>query len=242
MKVLAINSSPHAENGCTAKMLQYILAGMQEAGATTEVVNLGKLKINPCLGCFNCWFKTPGKCVINDDVAEILQKYLDADFIIFASPLYFYNVSGLMKNYLDRNLPLAMPFMEKGKSELTSHQSRFEIKNKNILLVSPCGFPEFEHFAPLVSYIKFLANKFAPTWQYVGEILRPSAGIILNSEFLDKYADYYANLTLAGKQLILDGKISHELNDKLHQLLISPEEHIKIANAYFAKQLEKITK
>lgn len=243
MKVIAINSSPNAQHGCTAKMLEHILAGMQAAGATTETFHLGKLKINPCLGCLNCWTKTPGKCVHNDDMENILQKYLTADFVILATPLYVFNVSGMMKNYLDRNIPLAMPFMESSKSKVTGHPSRYQTTKKKILLVSPCGFPEFEHFAPLVSYIKFLANKTEFEWEYVGEILRPAAGMIFNHpKFQDKFVTYCADLNVAGKQLITDGKIAPELNTKLQQLLIQPEEFRKLANEYFAGVINKIAK
>jgi putative NADPH-quinone reductase len=244
MKVLAINSSPNAENGCTAKMLSPLLEGMQAAGATTETINLGKLKINHCIACFNCWFKTPGKCIHKDDMAPLIQKYVEADFVIFATPLYVYNVSGMMKVFLDRIIPMALPFFETDESNpsISSHPSRYDnFKSKKVLLVSPCGFPEFDHFKSLVDYIKFLTTRIGgEKAEYVGEILRPAAGMMLNEEAQPIIKPYLDNLKTAGKQLITAGKIDQALHAKLHELFISPEEYRKIVNKYFSEELAKI--
>lgn len=135
--------SPRGESGCTAKMLKYILGGMEQGGAETEIACLNKLKIHHCIRCFNCWIKTPGKCAYNDDMVALLQKYIEADFIILATPLYVYNVSGLMKNFIDRIIPLGLPLIEESKSRpgVTVHPMRYPAsKPKKLLLVSSCGF------------------------------------------------------------------------------------------------------
>ena len=61
MRVLAFNCSPKMDKGNTAMILTPFLDGMREAGATIEIFYTRKLKIRPCSGEFNCWFKTPGK-------------------------------------------------------------------------------------------------------------------------------------------------------------------------------------
>lgn len=237
MKVLAINGSPRAQNSCTAKMLDPVLSGMRDAGATTEIIHLGNLKINHCLGCFSCWTKTPGKCVQNDDMAPLLQKLLEADFFIFGTPLYSFNVTGLMKNFIDRTLPLTSPVLEESKTQdkTTVHPGRYKSSRKKLLLVSPCGFPEFDHFTPLVSYIKYLANRI--NCDYVGEILRPGAALLKDDNWQPRLVSYYEQLKIAGKQLITNSVIEKELYDKLHQLFISPEEARKLGNEKFAKEI-----
>ena len=102
MKILAINGSPRGKKSNTDRILQPFLAGAREAGAETETVYLKEHKINYCLGCFNCWTVTPGVCVQKDDMAALLEKIRGVDMLIYASPLYIFNVTAQMKTFLDR--------------------------------------------------------------------------------------------------------------------------------------------
>ena len=111
MHVMAINGSPRKEKSSTYHILSPLLEGMRAAGATTELVNLGHLRIRSCLGCFLCWVKTSGKCVQEDDMAAVLERFVQADLLVFGTPLYHYNVSGLMKNFIDRTLPSFEPWL-----------------------------------------------------------------------------------------------------------------------------------
>ncbi|HBG12155.1 MAG TPA: NAD(P)H dehydrogenase, partial [Clostridium sp.] len=95
--------------------------------------------IKSCLGCFACWNKTPGTCVINDDMSEILKKMIAADVIIWSFPLYYFSVPGGLKNLIDRQLPLNLPFMAEGK-ESGSHPARYDLTNQKHLVISTCGF------------------------------------------------------------------------------------------------------
>ncbi|MGD9152056.1 MAG: flavodoxin family protein [Gammaproteobacteria bacterium] len=240
MKVLAINSSPRGNQGCTFRMLQPLLKGMQEAGAETELVNLGELKINHCLGCFACWFETPGQCVIKDDVAPILEKFADADLVIYGTPLYVFTMSGLMKNLLDRSVPLASPYMIENKdmNGITTHPPRHSGKTQKMLLVSPAGFPEFEHFTDLVATFKRLANM--AYVNYLGEILRPAAAMLLIHQPENPLVKQYLDaLKQAGKQLITNEKIDDETMKILHDPWISPEDFRKTANEHLRQMLNE---
>ena len=61
----------------------------QTQSADTEIVDIYKLNIRECLGCFACWSKTPGKCAITDDMTDVLQKILRADVMVWSFPLYY---------------------------------------------------------------------------------------------------------------------------------------------------------
>lgn len=98
MKVLAINGSMKAKNGCTDKILQPFLAGMQKAGAEIETIYLAEKSIKHCTGCMTCWFKTIGRCVIEDDMVEISNKMLKADLVVYGTPTYLRSTTGLMKD------------------------------------------------------------------------------------------------------------------------------------------------
>ena len=83
MQVIAINASPNMDKGNTALLLAPFLEGMAEAGAEVELFYTKKLHINPCQGEFNCWLKTPGRCVQKDDMSAILfDRYLGADLVV----------------------------------------------------------------------------------------------------------------------------------------------------------------
>jgi multimeric flavodoxin WrbA len=99
MKVLGISASPRLK-GNSDLLLRQALAGAESAGAKIEYVRLAELKISPCTECNAC-YKT-GRCVIEDDYQMLMQKAIDADRLIFATPIFFMTVSALAKLFIDR--------------------------------------------------------------------------------------------------------------------------------------------
>ncbi len=99
MKVLAISGSPRKGN--TDSMLKQVLKGAAENGAETELVRLADKKIEPCRAVCDC-FETDSECPLKDDMPKLIEKLVSADAIVFGSPDYFKNVSGIMKNFMDR--------------------------------------------------------------------------------------------------------------------------------------------
>lgn len=97
-KVLAISTS--LRKGNSLALAEKFVDGAKEAGNDAELVSLIGKKIEFCRGCFACLEK--GECVINDDANEIVAKMKQADVIAFATPVYYYSMSGQMKTLLDR--------------------------------------------------------------------------------------------------------------------------------------------
>jgi multimeric flavodoxin WrbA len=117
MKILAFNSSPRGkEESKTELVLQKFLEGARRAGAEAETLYLRNYRIRHCLGCFGCWFKTPGRCVQEDDMTgELYERFLAAEVAVLASPLYHYNLNARMKVFIERTLPMILPeFMDRG--------------------------------------------------------------------------------------------------------------------------------
>ncbi|MGO9122108.1 MAG: flavodoxin family protein [Desulfomonilaceae bacterium] len=240
MNVMAINGSSRKEKSSTYHILNPLLEGMRVAGANTEVVHLGHLKIKPCLGCFLCWVKTPGKCVQRDDMADVFERFVQADLLVFGTPLYHFNVSGLMKNFIDRTLPFAEPWLVEHPDQpgSSSHPDRYP-KERSMLLVSPCGFPEFDHFEALVAYFKFLARKMR--WGYLGQILRPGANGLANEQGQETFAGYYNLVRQAGEQIIRQGRITPQLDQELRQDLFpgGSETFRNEANRHWSETMAK---
>ncbi|MGA2120626.1 MAG: flavodoxin family protein [Methanoregula sp.] len=106
MKVLAINGSPRKKWN-TATLLEHALAGAQSKGAETELVHLYDLDFKGCTSCFACKLKggkSYGKCAVRDGLAPVLEKIVDVDALILGSPIYFGNVTGMMRCFMERLL------------------------------------------------------------------------------------------------------------------------------------------
>ena len=102
-KVLIISTSLRA--GSNSDILaKECERGAKDAGHDVEYISLKDKELKFCIGCLAC--QSTGSCVIKDDVANIMAKVKDAEVIIFATPIYYYEMSGQMKTLLDRLNPL----------------------------------------------------------------------------------------------------------------------------------------
>jgi len=72
---------------------------------------LNKMNLHYCIGCWNCWVKTPGKCAINDEAETILKSVINSDFVIFASPIMAGFTSSSLKKITDRFVGLLHPYI-----------------------------------------------------------------------------------------------------------------------------------
>ncbi len=102
MKVIAINGSPRAK-GNTYYAIKKVFEVLEKEGIETEIIHIGKEKVNGCLGCGKCYRTKDDRCVITDDeFNNWVEKLKEADGIIFASPVYWSGINGTMKSFLDR--------------------------------------------------------------------------------------------------------------------------------------------
>lgn len=212
---LVIFGSPRGKNGFTHLALSTFLDGMRDEGIEAEIVYLHEKNIKSCLGCFSCWTKTPGLCVHQDDMQEIRTKGADIDLVIFAQPLYVYSVPGIVKNFLDRGLPDLLPFLQPGTYGLTSHPGRpgYHFGRRNLIL-SVCGFPEKDHFSPLIAMFRYKARvKDIPL---VGELLRPASESLktLPDKNIRKRAVMQA-LYQAGSEVVRQGYVSNATEEQI---------------------------
>ncbi|MPM79077.1 hypothetical protein SDC9_126108 [bioreactor metagenome] len=104
MHVIAINGSPR-KNWNTATILNKALEGASSQGATTELINLYDLNFKGCISCFACKLKggkSYGKCGYKDELTPVLEKIESADAVILGSPIYFSEVTGEMRSFIER--------------------------------------------------------------------------------------------------------------------------------------------
>jgi multimeric flavodoxin WrbA len=104
MKVIAFNGSPRKKWN-TATLLQKALEGAASCGAETELIHLYELNYKGCISCFACKTiggKSYGRCAVQDDLAPVFSRIEQANAIILGSPIYFGDVSGEMKSFMER--------------------------------------------------------------------------------------------------------------------------------------------
>ena len=99
MKVVVISTSLRTNSNSDALANEFI-HGAQDAGHNVEKISLTGKNIQFCKGCLAC--QKLGRCVIKDDVNDIMAKVLDADVVVWATPIYYYEMSGQMKTLIDR--------------------------------------------------------------------------------------------------------------------------------------------
>lgn len=239
MKITAFNGSPRGEKGNTHTMVAEFLNGAKESGAEVENIFLAKKQIKPCLGCFACWIKTPGQCVIKDDMAELLPKIVLSDIVVFATPLYVDNVTGIMKNFMDRSIPLADPHFDKDEGGECRHRKRSD-KSPDLVVISNCGFPEQSHFQVLKLLFARVARNMgarliAGIYRGEGELLRDPPLIL--QPLVHKYKRL---LRQAGREVVENMKLSEDTIARLNEPLVPEEMYIKGANEHWDKLLSKI--
>jgi len=225
MKAIALNGSPHMEEGNTAMILNPFLEGMKEAGCDVEVFYTMKLKIGPCNGDMSCWFKNPGICGQKDDMQMLAPKLKEADIIIWASPVYYSGLTGPLKNLMDRQLPIHV-------------LGSIGEKKQKVVLVSTCGDWDMSMFDPLLLQMKAIYDRPDGSSSFVGSLLRPMAdGVkeMVKAGETGLVDGVFRAARDAGRQLAKEGIISEELQKQVSKVLMPRDAYYKAAQMMMAE-------
>ncbi len=118
MNVIAVNGSPRKDWN-TGTMLRSAMEGAESVGARTRLVHLYDLTYRGCTSCFSCKRKgnsTNGLCAMRDDLRDVLAEVLECDVLLLGSPIYFGDVTGEMRSFLERLLFPNISYDEFGRS------------------------------------------------------------------------------------------------------------------------------
>ena len=156
---------------------------------------------------------------------------------VFATPLYVDNVTGLMKNFMDRFMPLADPHFEHDENGETRHM--LNNKSPKIGVISNCGFPEQSHFQVLQLLFKRIARNFHSGIAF--EIYRGGGAILSEAPFIIKMlvSGYLKAVKQAGKEVVENGCISEALQKKLDKPMIPAAQYLSAGNKVFDSMLAK---
>lgn len=144
MKILVLNGSPK-EKSDTFRMTEAFLKGLNRNGEhEVTVVRVIDKDIAPCRGCFGCWERMDGHCVMEDDQNAILDIYREADVIIWSFPLYCYGMPGHLKSFLDRTIPLVKMKMVQEENGTVRHEALADFSGIHTVVICGCGFPDWD--------------------------------------------------------------------------------------------------
>jgi len=157
MKVIIIKSTYH-KKGMISQLVEEFIRGIKKGNnkADIEIFDLLEKEINFCKGCYNCQ-KNPklkiGKCVINDEMIKLLPRIIESDIVVFATPVYDYGPTALMKRFIERCYPLVCG----GGFPVPRNK---KIRNKKGIMILSTGCPSFiNEITSMNNYSRFIFKK-----------------------------------------------------------------------------------
>ena len=99
MRIVVLESSPN-KNGSSNLLAENFIRGAEESGHSVQVIDVAHANIHPCTGCIRCGYEGP--CVQKDDMETIRRQILEADMVVFVTPLYYYGMTAQLKTLIDR--------------------------------------------------------------------------------------------------------------------------------------------
>ena len=230
MKILVLYGSPKGDRSNTIRIANAFTGGFPE-GTEVKKIDLYEKNIMPCKGCFSCWKSDEGKCVIRDDMDEIIAAIKEADIIIESYPLYFYGMPSQIKAMTDRCLQLVMPYMgDKSESETTFNELRDpSMKDKKMVLISSFGYVETEPVYPaLLAQYNLICGKGNYT-----AILCPEGEIFVTGKAKRQQDMYLESIRAAGAEYAANFCLSDETLRKLSIPMLSPLSFSTITKAHW---------
>jgi len=246
MKITVINGSPKGKEGNTSIMVNAFLKGAQSAGAEILNIFLTEKEINHCRACHTCWFGTPGQCVIQDDMAEILSLGQGTDILVLATPLKYANISSMLKVFIERMIVLCNPYFaqdpmgNRHPKKTAAAEAKSSFYRSKLVMIASGALATRDHFQVISSWVKKLA--FYNHTEVIDEIYAPQGNLLSTPEVALRpiIENYLQLLETAGKEIVTKNKLAEETKKLLEQNFIPDDIYIKQVNNFFDSLLTKI--
>jgi hypothetical protein len=125
IKVVILNGNPDESNVAFDGYLERLSVALTSGGHRVTVLTLREMEIQYCTGCFGCWVKTPGECVVADESREVCRAAIHSDLVLWASPVIMGFYSALLKKAADKYIPLLHPYTVVDQGE-AHHLARYD--------------------------------------------------------------------------------------------------------------------
>ena len=124
MKITIMNGNGNPQNQGFDEYVAHLTVQLTAEGNTVAAFTLREMDIKLCTGCFGCWVKTPGECVVDDAGRDVARAIARCELLAYFTPVTFGGVSSELKKALDRMIPNISPFFARVSSE-THHRTRY---------------------------------------------------------------------------------------------------------------------
>ena len=111
MKITILNGNPDANDNVFDGYLKELSDALVSDSHIVAILDLREMDIRYCVGCFGCWLKTPGECVVADGSSDVCREFINSDFVLFASPIIMGFTSALIKKAHDKLIALLLPYI-----------------------------------------------------------------------------------------------------------------------------------
>lgn len=202
-----------------------------EGGVSADIrtIDVYAAHIEDCRGCFHCWTSTPGKCILNDDVANILTEIAEADVVVWSFPLYYFGMPSKLKALLDRHLPTLIPFIAERSDGSYVHAFRDADRPagsvmpaaKNVLISGGGLGKKRNNFEALLKQFDILCDG-----SYT-KIICPQSEAFSHVDV----TDYLSIVKEAGQEYAHSACLSDETERRVNSSLYPPEAYVKMADA-----------
>lgn len=231
MKVLVINGSPKGEKSNTMNVTRAFLSGFPE-DTQIETAELKSLDIRHCTGCYSCWGKTDGRCVINDDMQAFREKILAADIIIESFPLFFFGMPSRLKAMTDRCLAFMMPYLGNvvEHRNICFHELREKkLLEKKLVVISSCGYVDADAVYPaLLKQYDMICGEGKYT-----AILCAQGELFISENAKRQRNGYLADIKKAGEEFAENLSLSEETKQRISKPILSPKGFETITSAHW---------
>lgn len=233
MKILILNGSPRKEKSSTMKLADAFVSGMcEKENHSVSTIDVNRMNIKPCAGCFACWVKTPGQCVLNDDMSGLLQTYRESDLVIWSFPLYYFGMPSGIKAFMDRLLPNNLPDIKETGDGRGTHPQRYDLGGQKHIIVSTCGFHSItNNYDAVIKQFEIIFGHKLPA------ILCPEGELFRVPQLISQTTSYLDRVRQAGIEFAETGGLVDDTLSSLNTPMIEPELFMEMANASWDIQL-----
>ena len=223
MEVLILNGSPKCEKSDTLHMSAAFARGIcSVSGGDVHIIHTAQKRIEYCTGCFIC--KKTGRCVIDDDMKEILDAIAGCDVVIFSFPVYCHSMPASLKIVVERTMPLSFEKIVKGE-EGYHHVARDGAKKKRFVMICGSGYPQSRDDFELIR------KTFLRTFRQCDAVITVEESPLFNiSDAAPAAKPRLELLEAAGAEYISSGAVSEQTEKALAVPMIPEEIYMRFAN------------
>ncbi len=234
MKILLVQAIPR-KTGYTAKLLSHFKCGLSMTDSDVNEIDLLSCNIKPCRGCYMCWSATPGRCVIRDDMDQLMEQFIESDIIFLATPMYHYTMNSEMLKFIERTLPFSEYGFNSSPLGVMRNSIRFpeKWKNKKLGLLTCGAFKEEDNFSAITRTFNLIAN--GMNLDTCGILIRPESYLLRFKAAKPKTITIIEKaFEKAGYELGTNGFIEKETMEKAKTPIVKTSDiYINYAKVYW---------